>query len=546
MDLGTFASRFNGVRWSGDEKFRAHCPCLTHRDGDPSCSLVARVVSGRIIVACFADLGDSTETILTAVGLTSADLRAQTSSGLPPKAPAAAFSANGATNGSNGHVEPPQTPAFGKWQVEVGYQFKQWFGSVPENERELLASTEENTLVDTLVTQAKDWIANQKRPLWPLPELAEWELEEELHRLAEAVVKAFRDDYLPAIAENHLPDPTGVIDRTPIDAWEAYQQIRADVREYSWEGLIRESCTMVLTALMGAGKTTLSMNIARGWALGETVLGRKCKPSRTLVVVSPKEFEAWADTIGFWGLKGAIYLIASHKTHFDQGATAQAHWFEETMRKYECRTFILDTLFDFFGLPPRNTGDSNRIAMAEQTPLLEAVRVNCWSGIGTGHSPKSEAQAPVPRDPEEAFAGHTAWTAQHRMRAVIRRKAKGVNAFITGRGGYGDLGILDEHKLVFDEETRLVSLGGKFAEYLGETALPVVIAALEGGWMGRSDLIKATGKGKNFIYAGVKYGLKQGGPDGQPALKWNEKAGRAAKYALPNEPDEWEQQDLMK
>jgi hypothetical protein len=460
---------------------------------------------------------------------------------LPPKAPSAAISTNGVHHGAAGNGKAPSAAPrdFGKWQLEVGYQFKEWFGAVPENERELLASTEPDALIDTIVTQAKDWIAAEKRPLWPLPELAESELDEELQRLAGAVVKAFREDYLPAIAEDHLP-AVGEIDRTPIDAWEAYQQIRADVREYSWEGLIRESCTMVLTALMGAGKTTLSMNIARGWALGETVLGRKCKPSRTLVVVSPKEFEAWADTIGFWGLKGAIYLIASHKTHFDQGATAQAHWFEETMRKYECRTFILDTLFDFFGLPPRNTGDSNRIAMAEQTPLLEAVRVNNWSGIGTGHSPKSEAQAALPRDPEEAFAGHTAWTAQHRMRAVIRRKAKGANAFITGRGGYGDEGIAEEHMLLFDEGSRLVSLGGKFSEYLGQTALPSILEALDNaGWVGRTAIMKATGKSESWVKAGIKEGRRVG------AVKSNGKGGRSIKYALPDEPDEEEQRALL-
>ena len=110
--------------------------------------------------------------------------------------------------------------------------------------------------------------------------------------------------------------------------------------------------------------------------------------------------------------------------------------------------------------------------MNEQSPLLDVVRRNNWSGIPTGHSPKSEAQALVNRDPEEAFGGHTAWTAQHRMRAVIRRKSQGVNAFLTGRGGFGDRGLLKEEMLLFDEDTRLVRVGGPFAEYLGQTALP--------------------------------------------------------------------------
>src|SRR5208337_4417545 len=101
-------------------------------------------------------------------------------------------------------------------------------------------------------------------------------------------------------------------------------------------------------------------------------------------------------------------------------------------------------------------------------PLLQMVRERNYSGLVTGHAPKSEAKAIDPRDPEESFGGHTAWTAQHRMRAAIRRKAQGVNTFLTGRGGYGDVGILKEELLNFDLATRLLALGGPFSEHLGE------------------------------------------------------------------------------
>lgn len=347
-----------------------------------------------------------------------------------------------------------------------------------------------------------------------------------------------KDFQAVAQTNGHLPAEIE-IDRTPVDAFDAYTEMLADQREYSWKGIVREGCTMVLSALMGSGKTTLSMNVSRGWALGQSVLDRDCKPSKTLVVVSSKEWDAWADTIGFWQIRGKIFLIPSFKVQFGDGRE-QALWFEHTMKQLGCTTFVLDTMFDFFGIPPHNTGDQNRMVMAEQTPLLEVVRTNGWSGIVTGHPPKSEAQAIVSRDPEESFGGHTAWSAQHRMRAVIRRKAKGASAIITGRGGYGDDGILEEHMLLFDPLTRLVSLGGKFANYLGEVALPLVLAALEeGGWHGRSDLIKSTGKGKNFVYAGIKFGLKTN------VLKWNGKGSRSAKYALPGEPDEHEQMGLL-
>jgi hypothetical protein len=157
----------------------------------------------------------------------------------------------------------------------------------------------------------------------------------------------------------------------------------------------------------------------------------------------------------------------------------------------------------------------------------------------TGHPPKSEAQAVVNRDPEESFGGHTAWSAQHRMRAVIYRKAAGKSTFKTARGGYGDTGLLEERMLLFDEVTRLVSLGGKFADYLGATALPSLLEAFEKehGWMGRSAICKAVGKGEGWVKAGIREGLKTG------KLKSNDRDGRARKYALPDEPGE--QQSLL-
>ena len=324
-------------------------------------------------------------------------------------------------------------------------------------------------------------------------------------------------------------------DRQAIDAFEAFEEMKAESREYSWEGLIRDGCTAVMSGLMSSGKSTLAMNLARGWALGVETLGRACRQSHTLVVVSPKEFEAWTNTIHFWGLRGSVFVIESTKAHFpNRGETVR--WFEYTMEKHGCRTFVLDTLFDFFGMPPNVAGDANRIAMNEQTPLLELVRHRNYSGLITGHAPKSEAKAVDPRDPEESFAGHSAWTAQHRMRMAVRRKSQ-VNAIITGRGGYGDAGILKEEMLLFDEETRLLRLGGPFADYLGRAALPGVLDALRSaGWLSRADLEKATGKGKSWIKAGLREGLRPS--DGGEAVIVKSGQNRSTRYALRGEPEE--------
>jgi len=74
MDLGSFASRFSGVRWLNELKFQCQCPCSTHGDGDPDLSLFARQDDNHILLGCFGAVGDTTASILAAVGLTEADL----------------------------------------------------------------------------------------------------------------------------------------------------------------------------------------------------------------------------------------------------------------------------------------------------------------------------------------------------------------------------------------------------------------------------------------------------------------------------------------
>jgi hypothetical protein len=302
---------------------------------------------------------------------------------------------------------------------------------------------------------------------------------------------------------------TKYADRMSIEASIAYQQIISDQREYSWDHAIKDGCTAVIAALIGAGKTTYAMNLARAWALELEFLGRPCRQSKTLVVVSPKEYEAWADTIGFWGLKDLIYLVESTKAHFPD-RNENVKWFDFLMQRNGCRTFVLDTLFDFFGMPPNTSGDSNRIAMNEQAPLLQLVRERNYSGLVTGHSPKSEANAIQPRDPEEAFGGHTAWTAQHRMRMTIGRRSQGVNTFLTGRGGYGDQGFLTEQLLRFDESTRLLALGGPFSERIGEAAMPSMIEALRGfdRPVTAGAIMRATLKSERWVRAGLNAAVK--------------------------------------
>lgn len=319
---------------------------------------------------------------------------------------------------------------------------------------------------------------------------------------------------LPAVQKSSVDVPAEkslFADRQAVDAFDAWRQISGEQRTYAVAGLVKFGATAAVSGLMGAGKTTFAMNMTRAWALGQQFCGRDVVPCKVFVVASSKEYDNWAETIGkAWELQGLVYLAPSLWAHFNDTKKSAA-WFAHEMTRLGCQAFVLDTLFDFFGMPPNTTGDQNRTAMNEQAPLLEVVRTMQYAGLVTGHQPKSEAQALAPRDPEEAFAGNTGWMAQHRMRISLRRKSQGANAIITGRGGYGDEGISKEQMVLFDPETRLISLGGLFSDYLGITALPSVSDALrdEGGWASRSDLEKKIGKGKAWVLAGLKEGLKR-------------------------------------
>lgn len=452
---------------------------------------------------------------------------------------------NGHSNGNgytNGHYQPPPAvvaeAALKLWQGRLLLNADAFLKDDPEYHKPIPARDLLEPLISDL-TQCVEMMRSDGKS--PPVELGEQDIKDEVERVARLAIEHWANtliwskETLPARREAIEPAALPVAEfeeRAPIDAFVVWEGMKGEVREYALEGLIREGCTAVLSGLMGSGKTTLAMNISRAWALGEMVIGRQCKQSRTLVVVSPKEFEAWADTIGFWGLKSSIYIVESTKAHFGDPAMTVG-WFDHWMRKLDCRTFVLDTLFDFFGMPPNRAGDSNRIAMNEQTPLLQCVREKSYAGLILGHAPKSEAKAIDPRDPEEAFGGHSAWTAQHRMRMTVRRKSQGVNAFITGRGGHGDRGILKEEMVLYDESTRLITLGGLFSEHMGSAAMPEIIDLLGqlGGVASVSKMVTTSGKAEKWIRAGLKQACKQ-----QLAIR--EGKGRSTRYVLRGHSDQ--------
>jgi hypothetical protein len=129
--------------------------------------------------------------------------------------------------------------------------------------------------------------------------------------------------------------------------------------------------------------------------------------------------------------------------------------------------------------------------------------------------------------------------AQHRMRITLRRKSKKnaapVIAILTGRGGYGDEGILTEQLLSYDPETRLVKLDGPFSEHLGKTAMPEILETLRtlGIWCSLTKLCKETGKGESWVRAGLKAGVEA--KTIQPNKKKNRGKAWILKELLPKD-----------
>jgi hypothetical protein len=417
MDLRQFAGRFEGVHWLGDQKFRSQCPCLTHNDGDPELSLIARESNGRILLACIADQGDSTDSILTTIGLTAADLRISI-----PEAtvPAAALSTNGTTHYSNGKLPDVEavtddTPSlsggwrtqraresadsgrsaavtasrdFGKWQLEVGYRFKHWFTQVPDQQRELLASTEEDTLVETLVTQAKDWITAQKSPLWPLPELNESEVDEELHRLAVKIVQAFRDDYLPAIAEEHLPAVPGhsvVICETAEQAELSNQEYMS--RAASVAQLYYERAISLGVGGKHEGKTTATRTEALAIAAGEEVYGRATLQQPVIYAASDDEYATTRMELlrmGWLRRRLPLRLVKINASENPEPEQILA----EIARIAEVegsRFVILDMLFDFIRVQDEIKYAQTRTAVGRIQTLADEINGHVKA---THHSPK--------------------------------------------------------------------------------------------------------------------------------------------------------------
>lgn len=329
-------------------------------------------------------------------------------------------------------------------------------------------------------------------------------------------------------------------DRQVIDAFKAYELMQSEHRDYALEGLIRFGSSGLLTGLMEAGKSTFARNLARAWALGEPFIDRVTQQTNVLVVVSSKEYESWAETVGFWDLRDRIFLAESNSVHFG-GPEAASAYIEYRMRQYRCRSLILDTLFDYVGLPASGTAnaDQNRVVMNEQAPLMDMIRRQSFAMLALGHQPKGEARTPDPRDPQESFAGHTGWSAQHRMRLSMRRKAQGVISFITGRGSPGDKGFEEERLVVYDENTRLLTLGGLFKDHLEELAAPSVVETLKsiGVPCGITKLIEEVGKGEKWVRAGLR-GARKHKPEAWVLMKGK---GRSTKYVLPG----WESQDDM-
>jgi len=444
MDLHQFAGRFSGVRWLGDEKFRAHCPCPTHPDGDPECSLLASQSNGRIKIACFGEFGDNADTILAALNLKTIDLDTTI-----PKAetPAAAFFVNGtqSTVGSNGAT--PHKRSFGTWQLEVGYQFKGWFGAVPEKQRVLLASSEENTLVEILVEDAKKWIEAHKPPTWPLPEeLSESELDEELRRLALSVVKAFRDDYAvpekepeeDKISALHLTQLYDVIDQ-----W--------DRQPWVWDGILPHSSLSLIVGKSETGKSTLIYSLIYAIVTGSDFFGRRCEQGRVLYlagdpmseIVAGKTFRALGLTEGVVVIPDALVM---HRTGMEQ--------VRAIVKELKPSLVVGDTLAATVDIDVDKYGQSYQA----QLPLTRMAREYGPNFLMSHHSQKSAIDSYSVIDSALGSVGVAAVASSRMGTKLYRRKGKKFYTFEMSNLRIGN--PIEGEYIVHKLENGLVELAG--------------------------------------------------------------------------------------
>jgi hypothetical protein len=428
MDLGSFASRFQGVKWLNDLKFQSQCPCASHSGGDAELSLLARQDDNRILVGCFGGVGDTTDAILSAIGLTEADLVVQA-----------------ATLNGNGKPHPPSLQA---WMILVFRIAKQILERDAGENPELLASAPPEVLIDGVMKDLRRGV--DVGQLNPLPELNLIELEEQLQVVALEAVKDFRAAHTKKAAAGPPQEPEEKITVLPLS--QLYSMIDEwDRQSWVWQGILPHSSLSLIVGKSETGKSTLIYSLIYAIVTGADFFGRQCERGRVVYLAGDPMSEFVAGKIfRSLGLDDGVLVIPDALVMYQTGLEQ----FRAIVKEFRPALIVADTLAATVNLDVDKYGESYRA----QLPLTRLAREFGPNFLMSHHSQKSAMDTYSVIDAALGSVGVAAVASSRMATKLYRRKGKKFYTFEMSNLRIGQ--PLEGEYIVHKLESGLVELAG--------------------------------------------------------------------------------------
>lgn len=293
------------------------------------------------------------------------------------------------TNSKPEASEPPpvdSVPAinYGRWRLEAGYVIKRALDNVPEDQRPMIASMEAARLIELVVSQAREVIAEKKPPWYPLPpELSETDIDEELHGLASRAIEVFREVYLPT--EQPVPAHSAlIVSETSLQAEIANAEYLS--RPAIVDGLAFARAISLTVGGKHEGKTTITRTKALAIAAGEPFFGRATMQSPVIYAASSDEYATTRMELLRMGWRSRdlpLTLLRIGNEEAEPKAIVSS--IAELAIKLGARFVVLDMLFDFIRVQDENRYAQTRAAIS----LIQTLSDEIDGGVdATHHTPK--------------------------------------------------------------------------------------------------------------------------------------------------------------
>jgi hypothetical protein len=319
VELRTFASKCENVRWIDDNRYQAECPICrsSHGGTDSDRNLIARLVDDHIKLVCFA--GHNQNDILEALGSTPAEnhqaSRPQPQTSPPPRQerPQTDFSTERDDDYHvNGSASPNGKPRVDPvtWKIIAYRIVKGILEHDCKENPELLASASADMLVDGAMKDLRRGLAAGK--LNPLPDLNETELDEEMQAAARAAVKEFVELYGPKPKADPRQDEEEEYSKiNALNLDQLYQVIDEwDRQPWVWSGILPHSSLSLIVGKSETGKSTLIYSLIYSIVTGTEFLGRQCEQGRVLYLAGDPMSEIVAGKIfRELGLSGDVVRV---------------------------------------------------------------------------------------------------------------------------------------------------------------------------------------------------------------------------------------------